>query len=424
MGRIGERDLAVRPSWGRRLVGIEGLRGIAAVSVLVHHVTIRLADEDKIGQTATKVGGWLTHGLTLFFVLSGFLLFRPFAASIVDGRPLPSIKKYARNRFLRIYPAYLVILVLAGLVFGAAYTEGPPQNGGVSIGHLTDPLTLAANVLLVQGYIPATLLTGIGPSWSLVPEVAFYVALPLLVLLSARLAQRGRPPLVSALVAPALLVVVGWAVTFYLEHRTAGMSGTEEFQYLWGHHWSAVLARSLLAQADLFGYGMLTAVVVVALARWGVTRAPSVLPPLLFLTAAGLTWAALDGPLESHARRFIGMAAALLVLAVAVPSTSGEPNAGARMLEARPLRYVGLISFSVYLWHVPVLFWLDRHGLSFGDDMMGLLGNIALVFAVTGILSSLTFWLVERPALNAKQRTEAALPEQRSEPHVSVGASA
>src|SRR4051794_14188475 len=147
MARTGEGDLAVHPSWGRRLVGIEGLRGFAALSVLVHHVTIRLADSDRIGWFA-QVGDWLTHGLTLFFVLSGFLLFRPFAASIVESRPLPSIKKYARNRFLRIYPAYLVIVLLVGLVFGAAYTEGPPQGGSVDIGYLTDPVTLLADALI------------------------------------------------------------------------------------------------------------------------------------------------------------------------------------------------------------------------------------------------------------------------------------
>jgi peptidoglycan/LPS O-acetylase OafA/YrhL len=404
MARTHEGELTVHPSWGRRLVGIEGLRGIAALSVLAHHVTIRLADEDRIGHAAAQIGDWLTHGLTLFFVLSGFLLFRPFAASIVEQRPLPSIRKYARNRFLRIYPAYLVILLLVGLVFGAAYTEGPPQGGAVEIGYLTDPLTLVANVLLIQGYIPATVLTGIGPAWSLIPEVGFYVALPVLALLCAAVARRGRR-LGAVLVAPGVLIAAGWTTTLYLQHQTDGMSGGEAFQYLWGHQASAVLARSLLGQADLFGYGMLTAVLVVALGRQGVTRVPGVVPVALLATATALTWAALGGPLEAQARRCIGVAAALLLLAVTLPSADGGPNRVAMALEVRPLRYVGLISFSVYLWHVPVLFWLVRHGLAFGDDGTGLAGNIALVTVVTGVLSTLTFWLVERPALNAKQRT-------------------
>lgn len=407
MPRPGESGLAVHPSWGRRLVGIEGLRAIAALSVLVHHVTIRLGDDDRIGPAMEKVGDWLTHGLTLFFVLSGFLLYRPFAASVVEGRPLPSIRKYARNRFLRIYPAYLVILLLVGLVFGAAYTEGPPKGGVVDIGYLTDPLTLIDNVLLVQGYIPETVLTGIGPSWSLMPEVAFYVALPVLAVVGARAARRSGRRLTGVLIAPGALVLVGWVTSLYLKQRTSQMSGEEQFEFLWGHHGSAVLARSLLAQADLFGYGMLAAVVVAALGRRGVRRVPTVVPALLVVLSAGLTWAALEGPLEGYARRYIGMAAALLLLAVTLPSATGGPNRLASLLEARPLRYVGLVSYSVYLWHVPVLFWLDRHGLSFGGDKVGLLGNIALVSTVTLALSALTFWFVERPALNAKRPTDA-----------------
>ena len=413
MARTGSADLTSRPSWGRRLVGIEGLRGIAALAVLVHHVTIRLADSDKIGHPLAQIGGWLTHGLTLFFVLSGFLLFRPFATAIVEGRPLPSIRNYARNRFLRIYPAYLVILLLVGLVFGAAYTEGAPHHG-VAIGYLTDPLKLAANVLLLQSYLPETMVTGIGPSWSLGAEVAFYVVLPLLALWCVRLARRRLRPMHAALAAPGLLIATGWAVSLYVRHRTAGMTGDEAFHNTWGHSWSAVLARSLLAQADLFGYGMLAAVVVVALRRQGLARVPAVVPALLLAAAAALTWAALAGPLETNARRFIGMAAALLVVAVVLPSGTGEPNGAATALEARPLRHLGLISYSVYLWHVPVLFWLDRHGLAYGDDTAGLMANVALVTAVSVALATLTFRFVERPALNAKQPTDRGRPQVRA----------
>lgn len=414
MARTGTEDLTVRPSWGRRLVGVEGLRGLAALSVLVHHVALRLADADKIGPTLWQVGGWLTHGLTLFFVLSGFLLFRPFAEAIIERRPLPSIRNYARNRFLRIYPTYLVILLLVGLVFGAAYTEGAP-HGGAAIGYLTDPLKLVVNALLLQSYIPETMVTGIGPAWSLGAEVAFYVTLPLLALWCVRLA-RGRLRTVHAvLAAPAVLIATGWLLTLYMQHRTAGMSGDEAFDNTWGHTWSAVLARSLLAQADLFGYGMLAAVVVVALRKRGLAGVPTPVTALLVVGATVLTWAALDGPLDSYARRFIGMAAAMLVVAVVLPSPTGGPSRLSEALEARPLRYLGLVSYSVYLWHVPVLFWLDRHGLTYGDDTAGLMANLALVTAVSVALASVTFRLVERPAMNAKRRTDRAQHQPRVE---------
>jgi peptidoglycan/LPS O-acetylase OafA/YrhL len=109
------------------------------------------------------------------------------------------------------------------------------------------------------------------------------------------------------------------------------------------------------------------------------------------------------------------MAAAMLVVAVVLPSPTGGPSRLSEALEARPLRYLGLVSYSVYLWHVPVLFWLDRHGLTYGDDTAGLMANLALVTAVSVALASVTFRLVERPAMNAKRRTDRAQPQPRVE---------
>ena len=182
-------ELSVRPSWGKRLIGIEGLRGFAAVSVIFHHVGQHMTDP-----ATTGVVGYLarlsTHGLTLFFALSGFLLYRPFATALLAGKEIPSISAYARNRFLRIYPAYLVIFLLVSLVFGAAYINGEPAAGtDKAVGYLTDPLAIGLNLILAQTYVPAFLLTGVGTAWSLTAEIAFYVALPILVLLAAFLPE-------------------------------------------------------------------------------------------------------------------------------------------------------------------------------------------------------------------------------------------
>ena len=68
---------------------------------------------------------YLPSGLTLFFALSGFLLYRPFAAAIVRAERPPYVRAYLTNRALRILPAYIAILILVGLIFGAANLTSP-----------------------------------------------------------------------------------------------------------------------------------------------------------------------------------------------------------------------------------------------------------------------------------------------------------
>src|SRR3954453_2944883 len=129
----------VTPSWGRRLAGIEGLRAIAALSVMAEHTWLYAAG----GPGLRGPGRWvpnLGNGLTLFFVLSGFLLYRPFAVAMAGAGPAPRIAAYARNRVLRIYPAYVVALLGTALVLQSAVVPAP--GGGFAIGALHSPLTL------------------------------------------------------------------------------------------------------------------------------------------------------------------------------------------------------------------------------------------------------------------------------------------
>ena len=194
-----------------------------------------------------------THGLTLFFALSGFLLVRPFAAAILAGDRLPSIGGYAeRNRFLRIYPAYLAIFVVVSFVAGAAYTTGSGELAGhASIGYLTNPAAIGLNLLLIQTYLPGFLFTGVGTAWSLTAEIAFYVVLPVLAIAAVAVVRR-KVSRVVALTLPALLMIAfGWATTALIAGQKAGLGGASADQYSWGQTWTAVLDRSLLSQADL-----------------------------------------------------------------------------------------------------------------------------------------------------------------------------
>ena len=106
---------AVAPPPGNpRFELFEGLRAVALLAVLVFHVcAISGAINDRVlGDAAAMLGN---QGPILFFVISGFLLYRPFVAARAAGVPAPSIARYARRRILRIVPAYWLALTILAI---------------------------------------------------------------------------------------------------------------------------------------------------------------------------------------------------------------------------------------------------------------------------------------------------------------------
>jgi peptidoglycan/LPS O-acetylase OafA/YrhL len=408
--------LAVPPSSGSRLPGIEGARAVAAGSVLVYHCWL-FGSPDGTSPRLGPLTGVMPHlalGVILFFSLSGFLLYRPFAAAVLRAAPGPGIGGYLRNRALRILPAYWVILLLTGVVLQVALLR--EDASGLQLGSLArEPATMVKNVLLVQSYDRDTLLTGIGPAWSLVIEVAFYLALPVLAMLAMLLARpatsrSGRRRAALAPAAAMLLLGLGGKA---VAHLVAGSSSG------WEADWPSVLARSFLANADLFAFGMALAVLhtevrdgAVTLPRWWRAGA---------LAAAGATalaavWIVPEGMGLGVAKYDILMAVSCsLLLAVVVLPDPGPPRRRRRLLwllDTRPLVAVGLVSYSLFLWHEPLVYWLREHGLT-RPGAGGFVVNLVVLATAAGALAALTYRFVERPAM-ARKRSAAAPKSGRS----------
>jgi len=254
-----------------RLPGIEGLRGIAACSILAYHAWL-FSSPAKPGWNLGPITAFvppLQSGVTLFFVLSGFLLYRPISDALLHGRPLPSISRYLRSRALRILPAYWTVLLITGL---AGTTILGASHSGLRVGPPGDARLLLEDALLVANYRPSTMWTGVLPAWSVTIEIAFYLALPALAVMAAALARRGErdSPTRAALAPIAVLLVVGFGgkVAAALFVPGPGRSAASD--------WHAVLERSLLTHADLFAFGMLAALLL-SLHRDGALRIPPAL---------------------------------------------------------------------------------------------------------------------------------------------------
>ncbi len=377
---------------------------MAAGSILVFHVW-RYSAPNRASVDFGRAGWFLpdlSFGVVLFFTLSGFLLYTPFVASILRGGRGSDVRRYYRNRLLRIVPAYVVILLVCALVLQSVLLPG----GGN--GALHDPSALLLSALFVQNYHPDTILVGIGPAWSLNVEVVFYLVLPLLALAALALASRiGR--LTAALVPVVALLglgLAGKAIAAYAVPPNAPFNGYD-------NDWHSVVERSFLCQADLFAFGMALAVFrtlwvdsrVRLPARW---RAPTAIVSGLTLLAVTAR-ATNNGEQLSYSPWNTVVAldlAVLLALVVLVDPHRTRLPLAVRLLEWRPLFAIGVVSYSVFLWHEPLVRFLQAHGLTFAGRA-GFLANLALTAAITLLLSFVTYRLVEAPALRLKSRSRA-----------------
>lgn len=128
-------------------------------------------------------------GVPIFFVLSGFLLYRPWVAARVQNRPVPSARRYFRRRVARIVPAYWIALSAAAAL---GLSTGP-------IGH--EPWIYYG---FMQTYSARTFFNGLSPAWSLCVELSFYFALPLITLSFGRLAWRYQAAAATTVAASVL----------------------------------------------------------------------------------------------------------------------------------------------------------------------------------------------------------------------------
>jgi peptidoglycan/LPS O-acetylase OafA/YrhL len=349
-----------------RSTRIEALRAVAALGVVIGHVVL-LAPHIHRGSFANRLmwGGGL--GVFLFFALTGYLLFWPFVRRFfADGAPI-SIGRYAANRALRILPLYYVALaVLLVLDF----------HGGSA----TQWLRFAT---FTQSFFKDTVATVDAPMWSLVVEVQFYVLLPLLAFGLARLSRR------SVWRAAAILGVLGLAslaVWWHYVHRTQATDLRWRF--------------SLPATFLNFVPGML-----LALLRLELNRRPRRrLPSSDVLLVAGVACWALIAEHATDEAPVCAVAAFLVIGAVVLPVREGRL---VKLLDLRALGLIGLASYSLYLWHLPVMSSLERH------THTGFAGLLVLSLAVCLAIAGVSYAVVERPFLRLRRRWGSTVPAEQ-----------
>jgi peptidoglycan/LPS O-acetylase OafA/YrhL len=374
---------AVEASRTPRFVALDGLRAVAALTVFATHAAF------LSGFTSASALGPLTArlnvGVALFFVLSAFLLYRPWVAARLDpaAGSRPRLGRYALRRAVRILPAYWAALLALGLVLGAYVPGALGEEWWIYFG-------------LLQVYSQETVVDGIAVAWSLSTELAFYLVLPLLAAANWR-ALAGRPASQQ----------VRWEL-WALAASVAVAFGLREAAHAGG--WLATYDLTLAGKWPWFAVGLGLAV---ASAAW--SGSPAAERPRLLRSAATHGWAWWAAavalllaagytrllPREvffmTHAELQLETLLFMLVgLALVGPLVFGDPSrprSPAGLLAHPAAVWLGTISYGIFLWHFPVLDWLvEAHGL-------GPAAATAAGLAITLPLAAASWYALERPLL-------------------------
>ena len=209
----------------------------------------------------------------------------------------------------------------------------------------------------------------------------------------------GRRYLAAAL--PGLVLIALGAVSRVIAWVLFESSGISLLDAEWGANPLGVFSRSFALWADNFGWGMLSIVAFAAVQRGALTKVGRLRPRMAALVLLGVALVVAAGSVLTVTRPLpfivaVGSAAFFLVLVL--PNRRGETSLFSRAVDWVPVRYVGLISLSTYLWHYPVLLVVLRLGLPFPDTIPGAAANVAMVALISIALASVSYWLIERPA--------------------------
>jgi len=354
------------------IASLDGVRAIACLTVMSYHISLITSSThlwDPFNLAYPLFGSVVyagSAGVTLFFVLSGFLLFTPYAkALLVEHTSWPSARRFYLRRAFRIIPAYYACLFLLILIYHRQYLE--PGHWG--------QLGLFLSFFMESSSITYQQING--PFWTLGVEWQFYMLLPLIALAMGfvvlRIFKGGSMQRRLWLIVSCLGGLIAWGL----------------FSRFWGYYFIVHPMQTFLVSRPVlnvilfftygsygkyledFGVGMLVSLLFVyarqASARENFSRSARRMAPWLW--GAGIVvfvFVAMWRFSRTHPAwpffqtmnaQFIwlgeiGFATGfgLCIFAILFGTTALK-----RVFEWRPLRWIGLISFSLYMWHLPLL---------------------------------------------------------------------
>jgi peptidoglycan/LPS O-acetylase OafA/YrhL len=349
----------------RHLPALTGLRFILAIWVILHHLTGKgmmlepWVESLPPGLASLVRGGYLAVGT--FFVLSGFVLARSYGDREWNRG---SLMHYGIARIARVYPGYLLsMLIVSPFIYRSLFAGGASLDRRGTL--------LADYGLVLQGWTGPL---GVGwntPAWSLSCELFFYLCFPALLMLFARptwprITVAAAISIVLPIALAGLHVPEWWKPFYHIADFLAGIVASYVFDALHDSSWT-------FERIGMWLYGL--------------------------AGSAGALLVAFPGFLRGILNLNSALRPLNVALLIGLAIGGGLP---ARLLSTRLLKYLGQASYSMYILHVPLLWWYARYAQK---------GTLAALIYIAGVIviSALAFELVEEPA-NRLIRRWAARP--------------
>lgn len=362
------RYFAIPSSAGTKVPYLDGIRAIAVIFVLLEHTwvlsgTPAVSVINLFGGKPIQIApylGTMYVGVDLFFVLSGFLLAQYWLRADFEHRPRPSIRPYFRHRFFRIIPAYYVCLVVV-LLFLTPYLI-PSQFVYSKLG----AFIFSAHLTFTQYLFPisASDYSVDGSMWTLTMEMIFYLVLPWAVILFLR--NRWLITL------PALtLCTLGW---LYLSRHSLGALVAYDVSTVSQYGVNEAVIRSFLSRQFPaffvnFGLGMVVANLYwqfkTKAAAYRILKYLTVqwMGTLYFLIGCGIVIYSMNrlalqaGPIGYYLKNIAVAAGFALILAGVIAGSTWLQT----IFSLAPLRFIGIIGYSVFLWHMPLIYLFNKY---------------------------------------------------------------
>jgi len=402
MGKIADRHISMTSN---RLLGADFMRAAACLMVLLHHLAFRM-NGNFVPAAVAPVMDFLvmgSFGVAIFFVLSGFLLARPFWVALDKGEAMPSIGLYALRRAARILPGFWLVLTVS---FVLSYTMG----NSVLDGELVQRFVAGALLVSDWHWLSLFPVDNNGPLWSIGFEVTSYLLLPacLFGLFFVRGAvadwmMRFIWVGIIGLVLLAHAAVVAWAPIDEVERGWQfGLIGGAKG---WMPNFNPI------GFFAIFAIGALAAGVQVMLAQQRSALFDAI--GLLAILAGGWIMADHIGGLN-EGYGWLGIPYAFpwmpLVVGVALVALPSSVMAG-RLLDNGVARFLGKISFGIYVWHFLVIEMIATLAppafQTNGENGWTIwLASSAAAIVVSIILATLSFYLLEQPMIRYARTLE------------------